>query len=188
MKHIFLYWPPWSWKSTVSKLLSKNLELTFFDTDQEFEKQYGRISEFVWTYGIWEFRKYESQILREIIQQTPNSIVSLGWGTLLVQENRKYAELQGRIILLNGNPATLYARIKNDTVNIRPLAASQDQAHILLVNRIEYYQSFEYSISIDNKNPQQITEEIIEILILTPSLVPRSPSGSARSPVDRSIW
>ena len=72
--NIFIVGPMGSGKSTVGKIISSELFLNFFDTDEEIESRTGASIDWIFDLeGEEGFRKRESQILEEMVQQ--NSIV-----------------------------------------------------------------------------------------------------------------
>src|SRR5215204_5466485 len=112
MTHIFLYGPPGTGKSTVGKKLATNLHLPFIDLDRVIEMKAGiPISKIMETQGETAFRDLESQVLKEVGHafsvtenigglQTTEAVIALGGGTLLRDENRAFAEQNGRVVLL----------------------------------------------------------------------------------------
>ena len=78
-----------SGKSTVGKIISSELFLNFFDTDEEIEARTGASIDWIFDLeGEEGFRKRESKILEEMVQQ--NSIVlSTGGGIILSESNRE---------------------------------------------------------------------------------------------------
>ena len=87
--NIFIVGPMGSGKSTVGKIISSELFLNFFDTDEEIESRTGASIDWIFDLeGEEGFRKRESQILEEMVQQ--NSIVlSTGGEIILSEPNRE---------------------------------------------------------------------------------------------------
>ena len=87
--NIFIVGPMGSGKSTVGKIISSELFLNFFDTDEEIETRTGASIDWIFDLeGEEGFRKRESNILEEMVQQ--NSIVlSTGGGIILSESNRE---------------------------------------------------------------------------------------------------
>ena len=72
--NIFIVGPMGSGKSTVGKIISGELFLNFFDTDEEIEARTGASIDWIFDLeGEEGFRKRENKILEEMVQQ--NSIV-----------------------------------------------------------------------------------------------------------------
>src|SRR6266540_1254548 len=106
MTHIFLYGPPGTGKSTLGKKLAGNLKLPFIDLDRVIETNAGMtIAQFMGEQGEPAFRDLESAALKEVghassVTPQQDSIIALGGGALLRDENRAFAESHGKIILL----------------------------------------------------------------------------------------
>jgi shikimate kinase len=160
-----LYGPSGSGKSTVWKEFAKRTQKPFLDTDTEFEKFYETtISSFVAHNGIEVFRFFESSVLSEVITRHTDAVISLGWGTLLDPNNTKLINrFQWRIVTLIWDREELFRRIRRDTHNTRPLAQSQENFFNLLNSRMPHYQSFVPRISVDQKTPEQVVDDIIGI-------------------------
>ena len=78
-----------SGKSTIGYLLSKNLNLEFYDIDTIIEKQEGRkIAEIFSTEGENFFRKLEEKVSIKILKLR-NKVISLGGGAFLNENIRK---------------------------------------------------------------------------------------------------
>jgi 3-dehydroquinate synthase len=89
------------------------------------------------------------------------SVIALGGGTLLREENRAFAENNGRVILLMAHLETLLARLESDS-NQRPLLAggTREKLSTLLEKRREHYTSFVNQINVDGKTEKQIVREL----------------------------
>ena len=99
MKHIFIYGPPGSGKTTVGKVLAANLELPFLDLDAEIEMNAGKsIPEIMTTQGEAAFRELESSALQQVITRGA-SVIALGGGALLRDTNRTCAESTGEVMV-----------------------------------------------------------------------------------------
>ena len=108
-------------KTTVGKNLARITGYTFTDTDEMIEKEQGRtISEIFATDGEEAFRKMETKLLEQLIQeQSTQLVISTGGGMPLREKNRKLLAELGTVIYLQTKPQTVYERIKDDTK--RPL-------------------------------------------------------------------
>jgi shikimate kinase/3-dehydroquinate synthase len=156
MTHIFLYGPPGTGKSTVGKKLAGNLKLPFVDLDRVIEANAGTsIPHIMEQQGEAAFRDLESAALKNLVNEK-ESVVALGGGALLRDENRAFAESHGTIILLMAKPHTLLERLHNDSGK-RPLLTGDLGMKLssLLANREEHYNSFSLHVHVDGKTAEQ---------------------------------
>jgi 3-dehydroquinate synthase len=156
MSHIFLYGPPGTGKSTVGKEIAGNLRLPFVDLDRVIETNAGMsISSIMEASGEPAFRDLETAALKTVIREQP-SVIALGGGTLLRDENRLFAESSGQVILLMAKLPTLLERLQNDSGK-RPLLAGDLSARLytLLVKRGAHYNSFSLVVNVDGRTAEQ---------------------------------
>ncbi|HRJ75741.1 MAG TPA: shikimate kinase, partial [Anaerolineales bacterium] len=158
MNHIFLYGPPGTGKSTIGKLIAGNLKLPFIDLDRVIETNAGKsIPEIMESQGESAFRDLESSALKNLANEK-ESIVALGGGALLREENKLFAQANGKVLLLMAELNTMIERLKNKP-NQRPLLAGDLESKLtsLLEKRKEHYNSFPLKIHVDNKTAEQNT-------------------------------
>jgi shikimate kinase/3-dehydroquinate synthase len=158
MKHIFLYGPPGTGKSTIGKIIADNLKLPFIDLDRIVEKKAGKsIPEIMESQGEEIFRDLESSALKNLANEK-ESIVALGGGALLREENKLFALENGKVLLLMAEINTLLERLQNKP-NGRPLLAGDLKSKLtsLLEARKEHYASFALKIHVDNKTAERNT-------------------------------
>ncbi len=171
--HIFLYGPSGSGKSTIGRIVARNLKLPFVDLDRVIETNAGMsIPQIMAQEGETAFRDLESAALREItLTPTPSpsgrgeSIIALGGGALLRDENRQIAENAGKIVLLSAELKTLLERLKKDSER-RPLLAGDLKLKLsaLLQNRREHYDSFMLKLAVDDQTADQIAHRVQVLL------------------------
>jgi len=160
MNHIFIYGAPGSGKTTVGHALAQRLELPFIDLDHAIEVNFGLTIQFIMEQqGEPTFRDMETAAIRMVVN-SEESVVALGGGSLLREENRALAEKNGRIVLLSAEDDTLLGRLDSD-VNKRPLLIGDIKENLsrLLSRREAHYRSFALSIQVDNKSISQIALE-----------------------------
>ena len=158
--HLFLYGPVGAGKSTVGKILARDLHLPFVDVDQVIESNAGRtIYQIMMEEGEAACRDLESVALQEIVGR-PVSVIALGGGALLRQENRTLVEGQGCVIFLAAELDTLLERLSSDA-NQRPLLAGDlnEKLDSLLARRKEHYDSFPLRFDA-NQSPEIISAQI----------------------------
>jgi shikimate kinase/3-dehydroquinate synthase len=165
MNHIFLYGPPGTGKSTIGKILARNLNLPLVDSDRILETNADMsISKIMKEQGEARARDLETAVLKQIISDK-ESVIALGGGTLLRDENRILVENNGRVVLLMGEFDTLLERLSSDS-NKRPLLAGnlREKLKSLLAKRGEHYNSFSLSVHVDGKTAEQNTHQVQVVL------------------------
>ncbi len=170
--HIFLYGPSGTGKSTLGRILAQNLNLPFIDLDHVIESDAGiSIPQIMEQQGESAFRDLETATLRKIaghgssMTGASDLVVALGGGALLRDENRKFAESNGKVILLKAGLETLLERLQNDS-NERPLLSGDLEVKLsaLLANRQEHYNSLPLQIHVDGKTAEQVVYQMQVVL------------------------
>jgi 3-dehydroquinate synthase len=160
MSHIFLYGPVGAGKSTVGKVLARNLKLSFVDSDQMIETNAGQsIFEIMTQQGEMTARDLETAALKQILHDK-DSVIALGGGALLREENRALVEDNGTVIFLAAELETLFERLHSDT-NKRPLLAGdlREKLTSLLAKRQDHYRSFPLRFDADQA-PEKLAWQI----------------------------
>ncbi len=152
-------------KSTVGRKMAEMFRWPLIDTDALIEEQEGTtISEIFAVKGEQYFRDLETECLKCLLEQNNSieSIISVGGGLPVKEENRKLLKLLGEVIYLKASPETIYERLKSDTT--RPLLQTDNPKQKIidmLKNREEKYQSAAHRvIEVDNKSITEIIQEI----------------------------
>ena len=149
-------------KTTVSKVLSRELEMPEVDMDAYIvEHEQMEISDIFSKYGEEYFRKVETKCLIEI-QKERGRIVSCGGGVVVKDENIGYMKDGGIILLLTATPQTVYERVKDSTN--RPILNGHMNVEYIeeLMNKRKqrYLEVADIIISTDGKSIKEIVKEI----------------------------
>ena len=162
--HLFLYGPPGTGKTTIGQILANNLGLKFIDLDRVIESNAGMsIPQIMERQGESAFRDLEATVLKSVSplpngegQGVRDCVIALGGGALLRDENRQFAENNGKVILLMAELDTLLDRLKEDASE-RPLLAEDLETKLssLLEQRREHYASFALKLDVDSKTAEQ---------------------------------
>ena len=157
MRHLFLYGPPGSGKSTIGRLLAARLALPFTDLDAVIVETDGRpIPQIFAEEGEPGFRAREKQALADMSAR-PRHVVALGGGALLNPECRALAEASGEVLCLACTLETLCRRIDN-APGSRPLAGGHAALEKLMANRAAHYASFPRRLDVTNGTPETLAE------------------------------
>ena len=164
--NIFIVGPMGSGKSTVGKIISDELFMNFFDTDEEIETRTGASIDWIFDLeGEEGFRKRESAILAEMVEK--NSIVlSTGGGIILSEENRELLSSRGTVFYL---ATPVYIQIERTAKDKdRPLLKDGDPEVILTElhnNRQNLYESVaDHVVDTENKSSQEVASEIVKLI------------------------
>ena len=115
------------------------------------------------------FRKIEAVYLKELMNSTEYSIISVGGGTPCYGENMDVILLNSTSFYLKANVVTLYERLKNE-MDTRPLIQTiglkklQEFIGKHLFERAFFYNRAQHKLTIDQKSIATIVKEIKELL------------------------
>lgn len=162
-------------KSSIGRLLAKELGYHFFDTDTLIEQATGQpITQLFTESGEETFRQIETQVLSQLSAYT-RKVIATGGGIVTRRENWSYLH-HGIIVWLDVPPEELFHRLKRDTT--RPLLQTDnplEKLRQLSQERRSLYAQADLQVTIvPPENPKQVTRRILQDLptILRP---PQSP-------------
>jgi len=151
-----------SGKTSIGKLVSKKLELDFFDTDYYIEKKLDmKISKIFTIRGEKFFREFEEKITLDILKKK-NIVVALGGGAFLNKNIRKEILANHLSFWLNYDSKIIINRIKNSSK--RPLAYNSTIGELtnLIGKRSNIYSKALYKVNCDGLTKNQVTEKILK--------------------------
>ena len=151
-----------SGKTTIGKLISKKLNLKFYDIDQQIEKkQKMNISDIFSIKGENFFRKLEEEITLNILKKK-NIIISLGGGAFLNKKIRDETLEKHISFWLNWSSQIIVKRIKDSKK--RPIASklSINELKDLIEKRSNIYSKAMYKLNCDNLTKNEITDNVIK--------------------------
>ncbi|MGI9652980.1 shikimate kinase [Chryseobacterium sp. RLHN22] len=161
-----------SGKSHISKILSDKINFKLIDLDKEISwRNKLTIPEIFEKKGEIYFRKLERETLEEILATRENIVLSLGGGTPVYYNNMEIINHNSKSIFLRASIPTLVERLSKQKEK-RPLIAKitdEDLPEFIakhLFERNIFYSKAQFSISTDNKTPEDIVKEITEKLYL----------------------
>ena len=150
-------------KSLISKVLAKQYDCNYLDTDNQIEKEENlSVTQIFQKYGEEHFRKLEREVL---LRNKTSKIVSCGGGLPLFNNNMEYILKSGKSIYLKASTETLINRLKKDTENrplINKLNAEELKAYIEknIPTREYYYKKANFIIETDGLTTQEVLREI----------------------------
>lgn len=157
-----------SGKSLVGKKLAEKLHLPFVDLDTEIETiEKMSVKEIFQTKGEMYFRKMEAKIFQELLASVTPLVLSTGGGTPCYANSHVLLQSEDvTSVYLKASIETLCHRLKNESHN-RPLLFQLDGVTLEeyvakhLFDRNYYYNHAKYKVSVDDKTPDAIIEEIL---------------------------
>lgn len=119
-KNIVLTGMPGSGKSTTGKIIAKDLNREFIDTDEEIIKAAGmEIAEYFKRFGEEKFRELETEVIKKISAKS-GIVLATGGGAILKKENVDALKMNGTVYFLD-RPLELLLPTAD-----RPLASSAE--------------------------------------------------------------
>ncbi|MBD8597212.1 shikimate kinase AroK [Pseudomonas sp. 15A4] len=172
MRNLILVGPMGAGKSTIGRLLAKELRLPFKDSDKEIELRTG--ANIPWIFdkeGEAGFRDREQAMIAEL-SALDGVVVATGGGAVMREENRRALHAGGRVVYLHASVEQQVGRTSRD--RNRPLLRTADPARVLrelLAIRDPLYREIaDVIIETDERPPRMV---VIDILALLAELPPR---------------
>ncbi len=154
-----------SGKSSVGLLLSKRLNLEFYDVDKEIENKLSMsISKIFENKGEKFFRNFEEKTALNLLKKT-GTVIALGGGSFINKKVREEILKNHTSFWLKWNSETLIKRIQNSPK--RPIAfnASKNNLINLIKTRSFVYSKASYKINCEKLSKNEIVNKIIDICI-----------------------
>jgi len=152
-----------SGKSSIGFLVSKSLNLDFFDVDNHIEKDLKmKIPEIFKIKGENFFRKIEEKVTLKILKKNM-VVISLGGGSFLNKNVRKEILSNHVSFWLNWEDQILIQRLKNSKK--RPLAnnTSESKLRDLIKKRSNIYSKALHKINCDGLSKSEVVKKVIAI-------------------------
>lgn len=159
-------------KSTIGRLLAKELRLPFKDSDKEIEQRTG--ANIPWIFdreGEAGFREREQAVIGELCA-ADGLVLATGGGAVMREENRRALHAGGRVVYLHASVEQQVSRTARD--RNRPLLRTANPAQVLsdlLALRDPLYREIaDVVIETDERPPRMV---VMEILARLAELAPR---------------
>lgn len=153
-------------KSTISEYMKQKFGMEVIEMDQIIAQRQGMtISKIFETCGEEYFRELETNLLIEL-QEKKNLIISCGGGVPMKERNVVEMKKNGKVVLLTATPETILKRVRNN--HDRPLLEGRkNEAYIselMEKRRAKYEAAADIQVATDNRNKQQICDEMVKKL------------------------
>lgn len=170
---IFLAGYMGSGKSLLGKQLAKRLNHDFLDLDDQIEIIEGKtIDDIFKEKGELYFRKLETNVLKDVLEDTSNLVVSLGGGTPCYGKNLELIKEtpNTKTIYLKASVEELTRRLFPEKIH-RPVISHMETKEALeefirkhMFERGYYYHQSDIVVNVDNAKPEDILNELTEKL------------------------
>ena len=162
-QNIFLIGFMGAGKSTIAKVLQRELGMELVEMDERIVKEQGMsINDIFAQKGEDGFRDIESQLVIDI-GKNKKSIVSCGGGVVVRPQNVENMKKSGKIVFLTATPETILERVKNG--KDRPLLNGHMNveyiSELMEKRRQMYEDAADVKVSTDGKTVGEICTEII---------------------------
>lgn len=151
-------------KSVVGRELAAQTNALFVDSDALVEaREQTEIARIIANRGVAEFRRRETAALREAVETTENTVLSLGGGAWTMPENRVL--LEGFQTVWLAAPFDLCWRRITMSKTARPLAPTRERAEELFAARGAIYRTAKFQIEIcEDQTPAEIAGAIRNLI------------------------
>ena len=155
--------PPGSGKSTVGKYLSKELGLSFIDTDRLIEDKEGRsISEIFLADGEEGFRAIEKEIVLDVLKME-DCVIALGGGSVLDLDVQRELSECADVVFLDVSISNAAPRVGFNKERPLLMGNPRQQWLQLMEKRRGIYESLATrTVSTDNRKPNEVAHEIAQ--------------------------
>ncbi|MCP5162782.1 MAG: shikimate kinase AroK [Hahellaceae bacterium] len=163
---VVLVGPMGAGKTTIGRLLSRELGYAFVDSDKEIEARCG--ANIPWIFdveGEAGFRARERQTIEELSRQS-GLVLATGGGAVLDSVNRENLKFRSKIVYLKTSVEQQFERTRRD--RNRPLLQKENPKQVLIELfeiRDPIYQSLaDIVILTDKKSPKTVVKQIVDHL------------------------
>lgn len=117
-QHIFLIGMPGAGKTTVGRALAQDQDMEFYDVDTLIQEKTGKsIQNIIINDGEPQFRKYEYEVIKEIVGKKP-CVIATGGGTVLSRETVELMRESGIVVFIHRDVKQI---LDDLDMEIRPL-------------------------------------------------------------------
>ncbi|WOD11746.1 shikimate kinase AroK [Pseudomonas sp. NyZ704] len=166
MRNVFLIGPMGAGKSTIGRLLAKELKYPFKDSDREIEARTG--ADIPWIFdveGEEGFREREEAMIAELVREH-GIILATGGGVVMREANRRALSANGLVVYLRTSVDQQLQRTSKDRQ--RPLLLNADPEKVLrdLMARRDplYSEIADVTIDTDQRGPKIVVNTILSRL------------------------
>ena len=159
-KNIVLIGMPGCGKTTLGKILNKELSMEFYDMDNYIERKTDKKISELFEKGENYFRDIESLACEEL-SKNKNVIISTGGGVIKIKENIDFLKENGIVIFIDRSVDDIIGDVD---ISKRPLLKEgKEKVLKLYEERYLLYKNYADEIVVNNKNIEDTKNKIIDI-------------------------
>ena len=166
MRNLILVGPMGAGKSTIGRLLAKELHLPFKDSDKEIEVRTG--ADIPWIFdveGEQGFREREQAVIADLCLED-GLVLATGGGAILRPANREALRAGGRVVYLHTSVEQQLERTARD--RNRPLLRTANPGQVLselmAIRDPLYREIADVIIETDQRPPRMVVQEVLSRL------------------------
>ncbi|WP_343153579.1 shikimate kinase AroK [Buchnera aphidicola (Mindarus keteleerifoliae)] len=167
-RNIFLVGPMGAGKSTIGRQLAQQLNMDFYDSDQEIEKRTG--ADINWVFdveGEKGFRNREKKIINELTMKQ-GIVLATGGGSITTKEARNQLSSRGVVIYLKTTIEKQLMRTNRDKK--RPLLKEKGISDTGILQKLANYRNplyeeiADFTVCTDEQSAKVVSHQIIDLL------------------------
>jgi shikimate kinase len=164
--NIFLVGPMGAGKTSVGRTLARQLNLDFYDSDEEIEKKMGVSLSWIFDLEGMQGFRYREMLAIDELSKMQNIVLSTGGGCVETPEVRECLTKRGVVIYMEVSLETQLGRLKRDKK--RPLLQGENPQEVLIrlwEEREPYYENIaDYTVATDNRSVREVCDDILQWL------------------------
>ena len=152
-------------KSTVGKIVARELGLPFLDTDALLEQETGiSTGELFAKEGEARFRDREAALIPPLLRDATPRVIAFGGGVVTIPRVRHEALERATVVTLTATPETIAKRATSlaDRPNLGAMSPASRASDLLTLRR-EVYAECHASVPTDGRSPDDVARDVIAI-------------------------
>jgi shikimate kinase len=153
-----------SGKSTIGKRLARKMDLAFYDIDDIIVDRHGSIADIFYSQGEPAFRRYEYEVIEDVLDNKPPGIMALGGGAVTHDPTLKLLKKRSYRVFIKVPPEQILGRLRRSP-RVRPLLGptpSLTKIKELYTQRMPAYAHSDFTVEADDLTSTQIVEQIVD--------------------------
>ena len=164
-----------SGKTTFGRAAAERLGWAFVDLDERIAERYGTPAEIFATHGETYFREIETQMLCEALETDCNTVLALGGGTILREENLRLIKASATLIWLDTDYGIILSELGNaDRPVIRGRSPEQLRA-LFDARRPLYEAAADQVFPVTSTDYEKVIQDLADTIASLPGSIPQLP-------------